>query len=208
MNPHRVLFVDDEPRVTEALKRALRREPYEILSATSAEEALRILSGQAIDVVISDECMPGMSGTEFLAQVCRRFPETIRMVLTGHANVEMAIRAINQGEIYRFFTKPCNEVDLAVTIRQALRQKELLAESRRLLRVAHRQAALLEELEKQYPGITRIQKDATGVTVVEAPAEDFETLVQQIAAEAARGEELLAEGGQADSTSTKAAAGD
>jgi two-component system probable response regulator PhcQ len=106
--PRRVLFVDDEPHVTESLKRALRKEPYEVLSANSADEALEVLARQPVDVVISDEKMPGMQGSEFLAVVCKQYPETIRIIMTGHGSIEAAIRAINEGEIYRFLTKPCN----------------------------------------------------------------------------------------------------
>ena len=125
----KVLFVDDEPKVIAGLKRAMRKEPYEIITANSACEALDIMDSTAIDVVISDEMMPGMSGSEFITKICQDYPDTIRMILTGHASLDMAIKAINEGEIYRFFTKPCNEVDLAVTIRHALEQKRLKIEN-------------------------------------------------------------------------------
>ena len=123
---HAVLVVDDEPDVRDMLTQALSREPYEVLCADSAEEALDIIAREPVDVVLSDEKMPGMSGTEFLAIVRRQYPDTIRMILTGHASLESAIHAINEGEIYRFFTKPCNMVDLMVTIRQALKHKDLI----------------------------------------------------------------------------------
>lgn len=128
---HRVLFVDDEPHIVDGLKRALRKEPYQIITANSGHEALTIIQQEPVDVVVSDEMMPGMSGSELLAFVCRDYPETIRMILTGHASLDMAIKAINEGEIYRFFTKPCSELDLAVTIRHALRQKDLVEENRK-----------------------------------------------------------------------------
>jgi len=86
-----VLFVDDEPSFTDSLKRILRKEPYEILSAGSADEALMILDGQVVDVVVSDEKMPGMSGSEFLSIVSKRYPETIRIMLTGHASLDRYI---------------------------------------------------------------------------------------------------------------------
>jgi two-component system probable response regulator PhcQ len=73
-----------------------------------------------VDVVISDEKMPGMSGSEFLSLVRQEYPDTIRIILTGYGSLESAIRAINEGEIYRLFTKPCNVIDLAITIRLAL----------------------------------------------------------------------------------------
>ena len=129
---HVIMIVDDEPPVRELLMDAFALEPWEVLCAGTAEEALDILAREPVDVVVSDEKMPGMSGSEFLAVVRQQYPDTIRMILTGHASLESAIRAINEGEIYRFFTKPCNMVDLIVTIRQALQQKELMDENQRL----------------------------------------------------------------------------
>jgi two-component system, probable response regulator PhcQ len=108
-----ILLVDDEPNVTDALKRALRREPYELLTATSAFAAQQILERQHVDVVVSDEQMPGMSGSELLSSVRKQFPHTIRMILSGQASLEAAVRAINEGEVYRFFLKPCNPTDLS-----------------------------------------------------------------------------------------------
>jgi len=71
----KVLFVDDEPHVTDSLKRSLRKEPYEVLSADSASEALKVLAREPVDVVVSDEKMPGMQGSEFLGRVCKLYPE-------------------------------------------------------------------------------------------------------------------------------------
>ena len=176
----KVLFVDDEPRVTESLKRALRKEPYEILSANSANEGLKVLAREPVDVVISDEKMPGMPGSEFLALVRKQYPETIRIILTGGASMEAAIRAINEGEIYRFLTKPCNEVDLAITIRQALQLKDLMVISRRLLEKNKGQSVLLQDLEKKYPGITKVKRDSTGAIIMDDDTDnDFETLIDQ-----------------------------
>lgn len=120
-----VLLVDDEPNVLEGFQRGLRKEPYTVLTATSAEEGLRILAHTPVDVVISDEQMPKIKGSEFLAKVHREYPKTIRIILTGQASLESAIRAINDGEIYRFLTKPCSVVELAKIIRKALLIKKL-----------------------------------------------------------------------------------
>ncbi|MBI4774205.1 MAG: response regulator [Deltaproteobacteria bacterium] len=163
----KVLFVDDEPHVTEALKRALRKEPYEVLSAGSARDALRVLSEQPIDVVVSDERMPGMSGSEFLAQVADAYPDTIRIILTGHATMETAVRAINEGRVYRFMTKPVNEMDLVVTIRRALQHKEVMIKAAKLEKIARQQRTALEDLERRYPGITSIKTDAKGTIVLD-----------------------------------------
>jgi DNA-binding NtrC family response regulator len=89
------------------------------------------------------------------------------MILTGHASLESAIRAINEGEIYRFFTKPCNVIDLAMTIRHALEQKDLMQENQRLLKVVKRQSDVIEETEKKYPGITKVKRDASGAIILD-----------------------------------------
>jgi len=162
-----VLFVDDEPHVINALKRALHKEPYEILTANSAREALDILAHTSVDLVVSDEMMPGMSGSDFLSIVCRNYPDTIRIVLTGHATLDATIRAINEGRIYRFFTKPWNDVDLAVTIREALHLKDLIEENKKLLKKVRRQKAVIRDLEKQYPGITDVKRDSGGTILLD-----------------------------------------
>ena len=164
---HSVLVVDDEPAIRDMLTQALSSEPYEVLCADSAEEALDIIAQEPVDVVLSDEKMPGMSGTEFLAIVRRQYPDTIRMILTGHASLESAIHAINEGEIYRFFTKPCNMVDLMVTIRQALQHKDLMAENQRLLNIVRQQSSSLEALEKQHPAITKVKKNQNGTVIID-----------------------------------------
>jgi two-component system probable response regulator PhcQ len=169
--PHTVLVVDDQQPVLDLLREALQRESYQVFCAASAEEALPILSRQQIDVIISDEKMPGMSGTEFLATVRKKYPETIRIILTGHANLNSALRAINEGEVYRFFTKPCNLIDLTVTIRQALQQKELLKENQRLLDIVRKQSLSIKAMEKRYPGISKVKRDPGGAIIID---EDIE----------------------------------
>jgi len=178
---HRVLLVDDEPSVRNGLQRVLRKEKYQLVTAQDADEAFTMLRSQPIDVVISDQNMPGMQGTEFLALVRLSYPDTIRMMLTGQACLEVAIKAINEGQIYRFFTKPCNHVDLAVTIRQALEQKDLLMKSRRLLEIFKRQAAVIEQMEKEQPGISRLQRDAHGnLLIADDIPEDREAFLKEL----------------------------
>ncbi len=177
-----ILLVDDEPNVTDALKRALRREPYEILTAISGAAALELLERHHVDVVISDEQMPGMSGSVLLSAVRKQFPHTIRMILSGQASLEAAVRAINEGEVYRFFLKPCNPTDLAFTVQQALAHKRLEEQSRRLLREYQKQASTLARLEHHSPGIMSLDTDDQGAVVVdESDAEcDVNELLAQM----------------------------
>ena len=119
-----VLLVDDEPNLLRALTRALRQQPYHINTARSAEEAMDILKAHRVDLIVSDENMPGICGTKFLSWVADHFPEVMRIILTGQPNVPSAIRAINEGKVFRYFTKPCDIVELALAIRHGLEEKE------------------------------------------------------------------------------------
>lgn len=121
---HTVLLVDDDENVLLGLVRILRRQPYQILTARSAEEARWIFKIHPVDVVVTDEHMPCERGTELLAWVARHFPKVVRIVLTGQPTVEAAISAINQAGVFQFFTKPCSEVELALAIRRALELKD------------------------------------------------------------------------------------
>ena len=116
----RVLFVDDEQLVLEALRDSLRRYPFEIHSASSADQGFEILASVPIDVVVSDERMPGMSGSEFLALVCERYPETVRLILSGQEGPDAGDRSLYEGEVFRFVRKPCHARELADIITQAL----------------------------------------------------------------------------------------
>ncbi|KPK74638.1 MAG: response regulator receiver protein [Phycisphaerae bacterium SM23_30] len=186
-----ILLIDDEPNVIAALKHALRRERYHILSAPSADEALEILDQESVDVVVSDEKMPGMSGSELLAVIRQKYPDTIRIILTGRASVEAAVRAINEGEVYRFLLKPCNGFDLAITIRRALQYKKLLSKSRQLVHNSRRQNALLQELEKRHPGITKIDRNGDGAIIVDELEEEFEPLMKAVDVELKKSQRYL-----------------
>jgi DNA-binding NtrC family response regulator len=163
----RVLLVDDEPLLTEALRRLLRREDYDVLTASSGTEALAVLDQAGVDVIVSDQKMPGMSGDELLARVRRDHPDTTRILATGCATLDMALRAVNEGEVYRIFTKPYNEVDMVLTIRQAIQEKMLRAEVRKLVKKVKHQSAMLRDLERANPGLTEVERDQSGAIVID-----------------------------------------
>jgi two-component system, probable response regulator PhcQ len=142
-----VLIVDDEPNVLEGLRQALRKSPYEVVIASRPEEALGILIERKVDIVISDQLMPGMTGTELLGLVHDRQPDAVRIMLSGHADAETVIRTINEGEVYRFLTKPCDRAELLVTLHLACEKLELERENRRLLALIRSQPELLARLE-------------------------------------------------------------
>jgi DNA-binding NtrC family response regulator len=162
-----VLLLDDEPNVTAGITRALHNDPWKIFTAATVGGAFDILARENVDVVISDERMPGMSGSQFLAEVRKKYPNTIRMILSGQADLEAAVRAINEGEVYRFLLKPCNPADLRVTIRQALEHKQLVELSRKLLREYEKKQSILDELERVNPGITQVNTDESGAICLE-----------------------------------------
>jgi two-component system, probable response regulator PhcQ len=181
--PHKILIVDDEQDVLDIMQRFLEVEQYSIFTAKSAEEALGVLAEEVIDAVISDEWMSGMSGTKFLGVVRREYPDTIRILLTGHADLDTAIRAINDGEIYRFFTKPCNFGELIVILKQAIQQKDLLVESKRLLLAYRHQSAIVKQMERQYPGATKLDKTRTGSIIIDDTPTDFDSFFKELKAE-------------------------
>jgi len=123
----KVLFVDDEPSITTALRRALSRESFEVQTANTIADAFAVLRTGDVAVVVSDERMPEMSGSDFLSEVRKRHPDTMRLILTGHASLNTAIHAVNHAEIFRFLTKPCSTEDLAASIREAItvRQRQI-----------------------------------------------------------------------------------
>ena len=116
-----VLFVDDEVNILASIKRALRREGYEMLMATSAAEGFSLLAKNRVQVVVSDQRMPDMNGTEFLARVKSMYPETVRMVLSGYSEISAVTDSINKGAVYRFMLKPWNDEQLKEEVFGALR---------------------------------------------------------------------------------------
>lgn len=175
---NRILLVDDESSVLTALGRSLFEEPLEIVTATSAEEALQIMAEGVFKVVVSDERMPGMQGSEFLEQVRERYPETVRIMLTGHATLEAAMNAVNRGEIYRFFSKPWNDLEICFAIRSAIEKFDLEEENRRLLAAIKYQQLEMKILERRYPGISRVEKDDKGVFVLpDIPDEEIDRMM-------------------------------
>lgn len=175
-----VLFVDDEKHVVESLKDALRRLPMTILTATSGPGALKILGATPVDVVVSDELMPEMTGTELLARVRLDYPEVVRIILTGHASIDSAIKAINEGEIYRFLSKPCKAADLAQTIFEGLSVRRLANSSRRLLDLYRSRFPNFEALERSHPGISNVPRSQDGSIFVSGSDATLAELIQEI----------------------------
>ncbi|MCS7071674.1 MAG: hybrid sensor histidine kinase/response regulator, partial [Anaerolinea sp.] len=154
-----LLIVDDEEDILRALYRQFRRE-YAVYTARSAKEAYAVLLRTPVQVVISDQRMPDMCGTEFLSRVKTEFPDVIRLLLTGYSDIQAVIEAINEGNIYRYVTKPWDPTELTTIVREAFERYRLQAENRQLLielresnarleqRVAERTAELEDALQR------------------------------------------------------------
>lgn len=128
MRQRNILFVDDEPGVLRSLNRLFRREPVNVLTASGGQEALDILQDTTAQVVISDQRMTGMSGTDFLKSVRDSHPNTVRCILSGYAETHAILEAINEGNVYRFMAKPWVDEALIQTIRECLQEYESRAQ--------------------------------------------------------------------------------
>src|SRR5438552_5372104 len=129
---HTVLVVDDEPDVVKSVQDLLRFD-YKVLGTTRATEGIRLMQQEEVHVVMSDQRMPEMTGVQFLNKVRGEHPEAIRLLFTGYADIKAVIDAINQGNIYRYITKPWDPDELQTVIREACERHDLLAERQRLL---------------------------------------------------------------------------
>tara|TARA_Y100000994_G_scaffold57919_1_gene46932 strand:+ start:6374 stop:7681 length:1308 start_codon:yes stop_codon:yes gene_type:complete len=141
-----VLFVDDEPNILRAIKRALFTMDITLLLADSGAKALELMSKNDVHVVISDMKMPQMSGAELLEQVAINYPETFRVVLTGYADIESTIKAVNQGKIHRYLQKPWDNQELISVVEEGLERVKLKAENTRLQKLTRLQNRKLRDV--------------------------------------------------------------
>ncbi|QXI27526.1 HD domain-containing phosphohydrolase [Pseudomonas vanderleydeniana] len=142
----RILLVDDEESILNSLRRLLRSQPYELVLADSGARALEIMAAQPVDLVISDARMPNMDGATLLARIHDLYPSTLRILLTGYADLDMITKAINEGRIYRYLSKPWNDEELTLTVRQALAFQHSERERQRLQVLAREQNQQLQQL--------------------------------------------------------------
>jgi two-component system probable response regulator PhcQ len=179
---YRILLVDDEANVLSALRRMLSSIPIdeldgerpEIETYTSVQEALRRAATMSVDLVISDYRMPEMSGVDFLAQIIELQPDVARLILSAYADLDAMSGAINKVQVFRFINKPWHEFELKSAVTQALAQRALLLENRRLadrIRTQQgrlsRQEAELRRLEAESPGITRLKRAPDGGIILD-----------------------------------------
>ena len=119
LTPRTLLLVNDEPSILAALKRLFRREGYTILTAESGRDGLELLAKNEVGIIISDARMPGMDGGEFLGKVRELYPQVLRMMLSGYADLEVVTNAVNRGEVFCFLSKPWDDIELVAVVRDA-----------------------------------------------------------------------------------------
>ncbi|MBW1793505.1 MAG: Flp pilus assembly complex ATPase component TadA [Deltaproteobacteria bacterium] len=145
---YKILFVDDEDNVLKAMRRIFRQENYTILTASSGDEALKLLEKEPVHIVISDHRMPGMTGADLLRNIKELYPQTIRIMLTGHADVNAIMGAVNEGAVYKFITKPWNDDDLRLTVSLALEKYDLIQENKALKEQREAQKKKIKQLSR------------------------------------------------------------
>ncbi len=151
----RVLIVDDEEDARTSLKRVVERAGYCCTAVESGDEALAVLKDWPAHIVISDHDMPGMNGVELLSAISTRNPGVVRILLTGRADFETSISAINSAHVYRYLNKPCRSSELLTVLHFAWESIEMEQENRRLRALARQQQALLAELQRRVPEVMK-----------------------------------------------------
>lgn len=141
----KALFVDDEESILRSMKRLFHDEDFDVLTASSGIEGLDIIKKSEVAVIVSDQKMPGMSGAEFLEQAKKILPDSVRIILTGYADINAALDAINKGGVYRYITKPWNDNDFIITVLNAVERYRLIKENKHLTELTKKQN---EELKK------------------------------------------------------------
>jgi response regulator RpfG family c-di-GMP phosphodiesterase len=174
----RILVVDDEPHVLSALRRALHKCGFEILTAPAVPEALEVLAAGPVDVIISDMRMPGQTGAELLARARQIAPDAVRILLTGYADMQATLEAVNEGEVFRFLTKPWEDPLLIQAIREGLDRRSLERERDALREITARQN---EELRQLNEGLERTVAQRTHQ--LQATLEQLKALTQQLKAD-------------------------
>ncbi len=168
MDKHTILLVDDEKNILNSISRLLQEDNREIITAESSRQALeKLKSIGGVDLVISDNRLPDFSGIDFLIKVKQLYPDTIRVLITGYPDVESVIHAINKGQVYRFITKPWDNEEIKIIVKQALDFYDVLKDNRSLLRIARQQADLLKSVKQKYPDISQAEFDKSSLYIIE-----------------------------------------
>lgn len=165
----RLVLIDDDANILNALKRVLRSTGWEVTIFSSPLDAITQLVTDDVDLIMSDYRMPEMDGVATLNKLRAACPSAVRLLMSGQADLDGVLKAINQAEIYRFVVKPWDDADLIMTLESALKYQAMVQENIRLADLVRsqqdqiqRQQRELQRLEQESPGITRVERDADG----------------------------------------------
>jgi signal transduction histidine kinase len=143
-----LLVIDDEEDITKSLFRQFRRK-YKVLTATSGSDALKIMETHPIQVILSDQRMPEMTGVDFFSKIKDRYPDALKLILTGYSDIEAVVGAINDGQVFRYLTKPWDPLELELALNEAFEKHELITYNKQLLIQLQEANVNLEEKVKQ-----------------------------------------------------------
>jgi signal transduction histidine kinase len=147
MDKH-LLVIDDEIEITKTLSRQFRRK-FKVHTATNGKDALAIMEQEPVQVVLSDQRMPGMTGVDFFSKIKQKYPDTIKLILTGYSDIEAVVGAINQGQVFRYLTKPWNPLELDIAINEAFEKHDLIIKNKHLMKALKQANVTLEEKVKE-----------------------------------------------------------
>lgn len=173
-----LILVDDEPNILAALQRVFRRDGYLVLTAGSGEAGLALLAEHPYAVVISDQRMPHMTGAEFLGKVKERFPETVRIILSGYTELNAVFDAINRGAVYRFLTKPWDDELLRSQVADAFEQLELRQRNVALMAEVQEKNQALETLNQRLSG--EVDRSSDLVQLEHSSLDQFQHLLDAL----------------------------
>ncbi len=171
MNSKCILVVDDDTNVLRSMVRLFDDEDYTVITADSAFKAQEIIQKEQVHLIISDAMMPGMSGHELLAWVREEYPQIIRTLFTGRTDVKTVMKAVNDGEIYRFFTKPWDPDEMKLSVKLGLEKYVIEEELRLLVRTVQIQRNELARIEEEFPGIGSVKRDTSDAVLIEELSE-------------------------------------
>lgn len=165
INKETILIVDDESSIVSSLRRLMRNEHFNILTANNGQEALKVIAENKVAVLLTDNLMPVMTGLELVEKVKTISPQTIRIIMSGQSDMEAVLSAINKGEVYRFMLKPWDDKEMIITINLALAYYQLIQENRTLKEKLLLKEDLFRYIEQHHADIL---EEATKNILIEA----------------------------------------
>lgn len=162
-----ILIVDDEADFLSSMRRVLRKEPYHVRFAQNGPAAIEIVENEDVDLVVTDYVMPDMNGLELIENLRQRHPHIIAIMLTAVSEIDIAIKAVNDVGIFKFFLKPVQTNTLKGVLRRTVELLESAPAERSVFQAFRSRDAILADLEREYPGITSVRRDADGCCIME-----------------------------------------